>query len=180
MHDGYKFVPEREQPTDLERALALATRPVETEYPERDLREIFTFSKPNSSNRGTPLKVQCIIAKSASSPLEIILSFHSSKLVFFVHSISCEGELRISTACVMNIISHEYAYCLFPRATIHEHRSLMCCMTPNTAQPLALKKYQERGFTIVETTSPNQAGVDPGIPVGARYVGDSKCWTLPL
>jgi len=158
--NGYKFVPGTGQPLDLEEAIiqshpdAGADAP-QMAYDSGNMQAVFTFSKPSIRAHDADLKVQCIISKIA--PLELILKFHST--------------------CVINVISFDKAYALYPRATLHEHRSLVCVMQPAPSQPAALQKYADRGFTIVT----NITGlVDPAFHVGVRYMGDSMCWTLPL
>lgn len=82
------------------------------------------------------------------------------------------------SACVMNLISYEKAYCLYPRATVHEHLSLVTTLRPSRGHPAALAKYESRGFGILSSESllPH----DPDFPLGTRYIGDRQCWTLPL
>lgn len=82
----------------------------------------------------------------------------------------------------MNVISYEKAYCLYPRATVHEHRTLVCGLNPSPNRPEALRKYLLRGFKIVRRINPNTCDdiIDRSFPVGPRYIGDSQCWTLTL
>ena len=82
----------------------------------------------------------------------------------------------------MNIISYEKAYCLYPRATLHEHTSLVCESSTSRTRhrPEALQKYESRGFRLLEYIEPDETGMDPCFSVFHRYMGDSLCWTLPL
>ena len=79
----------------------------------------------------------------------------------------------------MNVISYEMAYSLYPRASVHNHRTLVCEINVSSAQTqaAALKKYEDRGFALVKkTTTP----IDPDFPAGVRFMGDAQCWSLPL
>lgn len=80
----------------------------------------------------------------------------------------------------MNIITHDKAYSLYPKATLEERRSLMYS-TEGLKQDSARKKYKKRGWSMVErlTVEELQDPVSAFTP-GHRYVGDSKCWTIPL
>ncbi|TCD68649.1 hypothetical protein EIP91_010304 [Steccherinum ochraceum] len=123
-------------------------------YATRAIRGVYTFVKPAADPSVPPLRVQCIVPRRA--PVHVIFNYHST--------------------CVMNVISYEKAYSLYPRASIHGHRSLVTCAYPSRGQPAALEKYADRGFSI-ETT----IGVDdPDFPVGKRYFGDGHCWSLSL
>ncbi|KAF8176015.1 hypothetical protein BJ912DRAFT_987673 [Pholiota molesta] len=74
--------------------------------------------------------------------------------------------LRFHSSCVMNIITHDKAYSLYPRATFEDYRSLMFSNS-NDREENALKKYASRGWTTIMLSS-------------ARYLGDRGCWTLPI
>jgi hypothetical protein len=80
----------------------------------------------------------------------------------------------------MNLITHDTAYSLYPRATFEERRPLVHhADTIDRAQ--ALTKYKGRGWTVVMKISVEESQ-DPrsAFSVGMRYLGDRKCWTLPL
>ncbi|KAJ4477724.1 hypothetical protein C8J55DRAFT_430551, partial [Lentinula edodes] len=83
------------------------------------------------------LSVQLMATR--GSPLTTILSFHST--------------------CVMNILTHNAAYCLFPKLTLERRATL-----PMTeVQAAAINKYSQRGFEIMSnvptswTCNPNSA-----------------------
>lgn len=97
------------------------------------------------------------------SPVELILKFHST--------------------CVMNLISHEKAYSLYPRGTFNERRSLIFHREGSSeeAAKVAREKYVARGWSMVEGL-PQDEAMDPTLAfsAGSRYIGDSKCWTIPI
>lgn len=122
-------------------------------YFGRGVANVYNFHKVNPDR-----KIQLITSYYA--PLEIILNFHST--------------------CVMNLITHESAYSLYPHATFEERRSLVIS-TEGSRQESARNKYRERGWTMVE------AGQDEDIRNARsdftprrRYIGDSRCWTIPI
>ncbi|EIW61531.1 uncharacterized protein TRAVEDRAFT_27113 [Trametes versicolor FP-101664 SS1] len=88
-----------------------------------------------------PLKVQIIVAK--NTPMEAILAFHST--------------------CVMNVISYEKAYCLFPRATLEKRLSLLSssCRGRSKRRSAGLEKYARRGFRMLATLPPDELEPDP-------------------
>ncbi|KAI0076966.1 hypothetical protein K474DRAFT_1754359 [Panus rudis PR-1116 ss-1] len=132
-------------------------------YIMRGVAGVFDFIKKGAD--GKELKVQLIVA--AHCPLEIVLYFHST--------------------CVMNVISHEAAYCLYPEATL-EYRWSLLCATNGPRQDHALDKYELRGWFIVcEIYSSKakklfQAPTDSlgNKPPRTRWIGDGFCWTIPL
>ncbi|TCD68637.1 hypothetical protein EIP91_010292 [Steccherinum ochraceum] len=154
--EGYVFEPYPKQSTNLQDAIEKIYA-LDGEHPlylMRTICGVYTFVKPAASPSIPPLKVQCIVAK--ASPMNVIFSYHST--------------------CVMNIVSFEKAYSLYPRASIVNHRSLVTCMEPSEGQPAALKKYSDRGFRIETIVG----SYDPDFPLGDRYIGDCNCWTLNL
>ncbi|KAF9034339.1 hypothetical protein BJ165DRAFT_1396099 [Panaeolus papilionaceus] len=124
----------------------------ERPYIGRGIANVFNFWRDGR-------KIQLIA--SDSSPLEIILNFHST--------------------CVMSIITYAKAYCFYPKATFEESRSLLHS-TQGTNQDAAIKKYEKRGWVMVH-------GMPPGVERDdyksaffpcKRFVGDGKCWTIAL
>ncbi|KAF9476517.1 hypothetical protein BDN70DRAFT_897280 [Pholiota conissans] len=113
---------------------------------------VFNFEKQNPYR-----KIQLIT--SLQSPLERILNFHST--------------------CVMNIITHDKAYALFPRATFEERRSLIC-LSFNELRDKAIEKYTERGWSFTNVADAGRNSLETQFSFGERYVGDRKCWTLPI
>ncbi|PPQ72160.1 hypothetical protein CVT24_002411 [Panaeolus cyanescens] len=92
--------------------------------------------------------------------------------------------LQFHSTCVMNIITSNKAYCLYPRATLVDKRSLVVRRPDFLEQRSAdaIHKYHQRGYSmeyIVENerdiSSPRSAYC-----VGPRSVGDSKCWVLDI
>jgi len=166
---GYKFVPSEKQPPTLEEAIVQSEEPhVDdddwTDYGAiviaRTIRAVYTFTKAAPSGSDAELKVQCIVA--SRSPMEVILSFHST--------------------CVMSVITHEQAYCLYPHATLHVRQTLSCGKYPSPSRAAALLKYASRGFEVVGDTRTKRYDLQyrHSFFEGMRYLGDPKCWTLPL
>ncbi|KIM47322.1 hypothetical protein M413DRAFT_440763 [Hebeloma cylindrosporum] len=121
-----------------------------------DATAILNFQKVDEI--GQHRKIQII--SSPRSPVEMILNFHST--------------------CVMNFITHEKAYSLYPRATFEERRSLICLFS-TAARARAWAKYTERGWTMLDgITGDDFHDLDSSLARGRRYVGDSKTWTIPI
>jgi len=110
----------------------------------------------------------------------MILNFHSS--AYSDHrrhgrdDLTCNGM----SACVMNFITHEKAYSLYPRATFEEHRSLM--LLPTTAsRERAYAKYAELGWSMgYRITGDDFHNLNSSLARGPRYVGDKRTWTIPI
>lgn len=80
----------------------------------------------------------------------------------------------------MNLITHERAYSLYPRATFEERRSLVIS-TEGSKQETARKKYTERGWIMVKTGQDEDIrNARSDFTPCQRYIGDSRCWTIPI
>ncbi|CAL1699944.1 unnamed protein product [Somion occarium] len=156
---GYSFIPGQRQEATFYKAVE--QRRVTDDagaYAFRGVAAVLTFEKPAASGSAVNLKVQLIVA--AKSPMEIILNFHST--------------------CVMNVISFENAYSLYPKATF-EARSSLVCATDGPKQEPAMEKYKERGWTMVKQTSVAELkDLFHFKRASCRYMGDKYCWTIPL
>jgi hypothetical protein len=120
-------------------------------YHVKGLKGVFTFMRESRNPSEPPRKVQLIVA--LESPLACIVSFH--------------------TSCVMNLISYECAYSLYPHATFEARRSL--AFDPSAA--VALDKYAQRGWTIPAMFLPRDKRM---FPQRIRHIGDDLCWTVRL
>ncbi|KAI0758171.1 hypothetical protein C8Q74DRAFT_1373203 [Fomes fomentarius] len=188
MEEGYKFKPtEFQNPRfDVEVVECAARRPNGI-YSMPGVMAILTFVKPLPRSRTAAaaeegdvqppqeLKVQVIVAK--NTPMEVILGFHST--------------------CVMNVISYEKAYCLFPQATLEEHRTLLSssCRGKGKHRMDGLLKYHQRGWEVLYTLPLAEVIPDPASPLyptfmrvstkpsfrmGWRWIDDGSSWVLPL
>ncbi|KAH7872501.1 uncharacterized protein C8R40DRAFT_1020350, partial [Lentinula edodes] len=105
-------------------------------------------------------RVQLIATR--GSPLETILSFHST--------------------CVMNILTHRAAYCLFPQLTLEEKTTLLIdLVSPLTEiQMAAVRKYALRGFTILHQAPTAMAcNANSALTfLRPRRVGDKHCFKI--
>ncbi|KAF6754383.1 hypothetical protein DFP72DRAFT_898916 [Ephemerocybe angulata] len=85
------------------------------------------------------------------TPLDCVLYFHST--------------------CVMNIITHDAAYALYPKATFDKRISLQ-----------AFDKYSERGWSFfTDLTAEGVRSIESSIATDiTRYLDDKFTWRLPL
>ncbi|KAF8802204.1 hypothetical protein BYT27DRAFT_7197291 [Phlegmacium glaucopus] len=149
---GYTYKP---RPRYSDQDLAEALR-ITTEYLNCGVANVYDFHKSNPDR-----KIQLIT--SHHSPLEPILNFHST--------------------CVMNLISHEKAYSLYPQGTFRDRRSLIVYGEGSSRQTeeFARGKYAARGWKLVEElTKDGIVHPTSEFSTRSRYVGDSKCWTIPI
>ncbi|KAJ4489698.1 hypothetical protein C8J55DRAFT_390463, partial [Lentinula edodes] len=100
------------------------------EYRVKNIESVWNFIRGQH-------RVQLIATR--GSPLETILSFHST--------------------CVMNILTHRAAYCLFPQLTLEDKTTLLIdLVSPLTEiQTAAVRKYALRGFTIIHQAPTSMA-----------------------
>ena len=93
-------------------------------------------------------------------------------------------------ACVMNVITHDTAYSFFPWVTFEERLSLVC-LDGDDIREKAFRKYSDRGWTFVtlndlrrqKIRSPYlsfEVGREYNKEISARFVGDRRCWKVPL
>ncbi len=85
---------------------------------------------------------------------------------------------------MINVISYEKAYCLFPRPTVHDHVSLILnterVFYPPT-RDLEIAKLEAKGFKIVqEVPLERLVSPYPGSPfaLGWRWIDDSETWVV--
>lgn len=79
----------------------------------------------------------------------------------------------------MNVITHNKAYSIYPRATFIERRSLVYNRSENSLE--GRPKYEQRGWIQI----PFLEAHDYNNPFssfarGSRRIGDNKCWTIDL
>jgi hypothetical protein len=182
---GYEFVPRKQQTKDFRIAyqaihhgtphhLHVFFPADSTGYFGKGVSEVYDFHKSHPDR-----KIQLIT--SYHSALELVLNFHSSQCI--VLPIISEF-LKNWAACVMNFITHEKAYSLYPRATFEERRSLVHSSGASwreDARAVARTKYAGRGWLIVNRLT--QAEIDnrtSAFAYGRRVVGDQYCWTLDV
>ncbi|KAI0681875.1 hypothetical protein C8T65DRAFT_690547, partial [Cerioporus squamosus] len=81
---------------------------------------------------------------------------------------SVDGEEEADDdACVMNVISYEKAYCLFPQATLEQRRTLLSssCRGKGKHRMDGLAKYQLRGFQVLYDLPHHEVLPDPATPL---------------
>ncbi|PBK75288.1 hypothetical protein ARMSODRAFT_514758 [Armillaria solidipes] len=156
---GYTFIPREKQKDGFYEVLSRVSEAVRqcefeesmTGYHCRGIADVYDFSRNG-------IQVQLITSK--KSPMEVILSFHST--------------------IPMNIISHSYAYSLFPKATFDQKRALIIT-TSGSGQEVGRGKYRDRGWKLFEYPSAFEVtDSESEFQAGLRWVGDRKCLTLPL
>jgi hypothetical protein len=84
------------------------------------------------------------------------------------------------TACVMNIISFENAYSLYPKETFENRRSLIC-ESAGPRQEIARQKYASRGWEFFTSVShKDKKDLRSSLRRGNRWIGDRFCWIISL
>ncbi|KAF7333505.1 DUF607-domain-containing protein [Mycena venus] len=148
MENGYTYNPRKSQDKNVSAQLSVSVSDRPPSYLGRGIADVLDFHKGER-------KIQVIVA--TTTPLEIILSFHST--------------------CVMNIITHDNAFALYPRSTFITNEALVV-ETVGAGQEAGRQKYIDRGWQMIRSPS-----VDCRSELGVRlvrWVGDHFTWTIPL
>jgi hypothetical protein len=180
---GYAFVPCKDSEFQslemgLQKSIKLNTEdiygiPIDiNDEPDKgyfDAVVVLDFKKTNHPD------IQLITSR--GPPLEMVLDFHSSEWQLF--NFTEKYTHSLTPACVMNVITHNKAYSIYPRATFIERRSLVYNRSENSLE--GRSKYEQRGWTQI----PFLEAHDYDNPFssfarGSRRIGDSKCWTIDL
>ncbi|KIM41069.1 hypothetical protein M413DRAFT_47916, partial [Hebeloma cylindrosporum] len=87
--------------------------------------------------------------------------------------------LDFDYTCVMNFITHNKAYSIYPHATFIERRSLSLHQSEHASA--GILKYETRGWSNVEYLDPIEySNPASSFAKGSRRIGDRKCWTISL
>ncbi|KAI0083370.1 hypothetical protein BDY19DRAFT_910654 [Irpex rosettiformis] len=117
----------------------------------------FSFQKRPSSKTDETFHVRLTVV--TSCPMEVILGFHST--------------------AVLNVISWDRAYSLYPRATF-EHRKSLLLLEGYTHLTDIIEKYSNRNFEFVRTLDHPSLTSDPALASTPRWIGDGYSWILDL
>ena len=147
----------------------------EEEYYYSGLHDVYFFQKTNAT--GERLRIQIMSAQ--NTPLQCILRFHSSTSCRdpFILALTIEGG---PLACVMNFITFNAAYSLYPKATF-DHTLNLALRNDCYNDQRCLAKYAHRGWRTIgnfwpqDNTTAQLFALDQD-----RFVGDSICWTILL
>ncbi|KAI0684139.1 hypothetical protein BC835DRAFT_1293861 [Cytidiella melzeri] len=161
LEQGYIFQPNSAQDADFEVAALDEREARETvgaypnDYAMKGVSAVFTFAK-SSSQGEHDLQVQVIVA--SRSPMEVILYFHST--------------------VVMNVISWDRAYCLYPRATLEDRTSLLVRRYGVLIRNI-VTKYTARGWAFIYSC-PASRRKDLALTFVPRWIGDGRSWVIKL
>lgn len=152
---GYSFSPFVGQDGAFERAILRRNLPETVACSMPAVANVLTFRKNQADGKSSPLEVQLVVARRA--PIEVILGFQSSEHPLWSFYALLTGS-DASAACLINVITYEKAYSLFPLATVEPHLPSPGS-SPTGALPLILKT--------------------PTI-LGPRWLGDPDTWVIHL
>ncbi|KAI5897198.1 uncharacterized protein SCHCODRAFT_01177179 [Schizophyllum commune H4-8] len=159
---GYLFTPRAVQEPHFDSAVSRACDDsitpegtVDSTKSSSDYTEVETFTFMRGS-----AKIQLMMCRLGVA--ETILQFHST--------------------VVMNMITHDTAYSLYPRATFVDKRTLKTCKgDTRECEAVALAKYEQRGWEVVDKMSPIDAlSHNTEFGKGFRYVGDEMTRIIKL
>lgn len=93
-------------------------------------------------------------------------------------------SLASCLGCLLNVISYERAYCLYPRATLHERRALL--IHPQDGDQwteILIKNITQRGYEVIEVPDMPELAIstpDVSFVLGWRWIDDSSAWVIDL
>ncbi|KAI0349669.1 hypothetical protein OH77DRAFT_1424455 [Trametes cingulata] len=156
---GYTFVASMAQSPDLDFTItegALARK--EVSYEEMAVCDVLLFHKACANKS---LVINLVIT--TRSPAEVILHAHST--------------------CLLNIISYERAYCMYPRATLHDRRSLLVRASGKEWRGRAdeLEEMIDRGYDVVDTLFHEDFNLPDEhrcFTLGWRWIDDPFAWVI--
>ncbi|KAJ6530282.1 hypothetical protein B0H19DRAFT_1006407 [Mycena capillaripes] len=146
--NGYTFGPRKSQNKDVSEQLSVSISDIPPSYLGRGIADVLDFHKGDK-------KIQVIVAE--STPMETILGFHST--------------------VVMNVITHDNAFALYPRLTFVTKQALVV-ETDGAGQEAGKQKYVDRGWTMIRSPSLSRKS-ELGVRL-LRWVGDKFTWTISL
>ncbi|TFK59529.1 hypothetical protein BDN72DRAFT_732535, partial [Pluteus cervinus] len=95
---------------------------------------------------------------------------HSAVQLILTSDHPLEAILEFNLSCVMNFITHEHAYSLFPYSTFVRREALLMNERHHDAM---YAKYYNRGFAIADLLEE-----DICVPRATRWVNDGQCWKI--
>ncbi|KAI0674150.1 hypothetical protein C8Q78DRAFT_966847 [Trametes maxima] len=135
------------------------SKELEHAYKLRSVRTVYNFVRARDPISYGKRKVQLIVCR--SSPMASLMDFHST--------------------CVMNVITYNAGFSLYPFATFELKVSLVL-NDRETNAPAALRKYTKRGWKNIASDSAlvqylERRAFNLDMP---RWVCDGYSWTIPL
>jgi hypothetical protein len=136
------------------------------------LRDIYRFQRVRG---GEKREIQIMAA--IHTPMQCILGFHSSTSIN-----GLQGFLLtpVAKACVMNFITYEGAYSLYPWATFEARQNLALTDDLYTGGSCQAK-YAEQGWCTVSSMLPHIPALPKDFFVDVpRFLNDGSTWRVPL
>ncbi|KAI0649613.1 hypothetical protein C8Q79DRAFT_1005980 [Trametes meyenii] len=172
---GFAFVPSYKQSPDLEFTVTEGYAD-EIEPSTPWLCGVLTFA---SARGDRPITIRVMI--SANTPMELILHTHSSE----PQVLQCMDVpiSQLPSACMINVISYEKAYCLFPRATLHKRRSLLtsCLRGGYIGSARDIAAIHGRGYEMVDGLNSEEicaTTTTSTFVLGWRWIDDCASWVI--
>ncbi|KAI0348783.1 hypothetical protein OH77DRAFT_1415982, partial [Trametes cingulata] len=159
---GYSFIPTLAQHPDFHLHIVGDTYRRATTRTPSGVCDVVTFQKAQSG--GSTLNVRMIV--SWTTPAATILCSPST--------------------CLLNVITFNTAYCLFPRATLHERRALLLRYpdgSPIEPENVA-EQHDALGFepplSHLEARQVTSIASNLSFPLGWRWIDDAATWVVSL
>lgn len=183
LDNGYHFVPLKDGES-FDSTIAHAVSDTRDNADSLVIRDVLCFRKPLSNT--TSVGVSVLIA--VNNPLEIVFSACASKN----NSVETRFGFRTSnsfsfSACFFSAISWRRAYCIFPRATLHNNRVLLLdtldgpldlSQAPNVAGYI-----ERRNLEVQDTLDEHEylfSNTHSPFPLGARTMTDNSSLSIDL
>lgn len=89
------------------------------------------------------------------------------------------ATLSTYTTALVNIVTGDHAYCVFPNATFLKRQTFPIRVPDYFNGTILAKKYQDRGWTFIQRT-PQEKETTKELDIGRRRIGDRHTWKVVL
>jgi hypothetical protein len=89
------------------------------------------------------------------------------------------STLSTYTTALVNIITGNHAYCVFPNATFIKRQTYPTRIPDYFKGVILTQKYKDRGWEFIQRL-PKQKEVTGELDLGCRWIGDKHTWKMAL
>jgi hypothetical protein len=89
------------------------------------------------------------------------------------------STLSTYTTALVNVITGNHAYCVFPNATFIKRQTYPTRIPDYFNGVILTQKYKDRGWEFIQRV-PKQKWVTEELDLGGRWIGDKHTWKMAL
>lgn len=95
------------------------------------------------------------------------------------HNHPIHATLSTYTTALVNVITGNHAYCVFPNATFMKRQTYPTRIPDYFNSVILAQKYKDRGWRFIQRV-PKQKWVTGELDIGCRWIGDKHTWKMAL